>query len=118
LKAKKKCHKQEKEAKRQTLLSFFSRQCPAPVPLLIAPSMLVHSHTLASTRISALLVVSKPVVVVPSVIISPMPPMTDFLEKLLDLIKHVPDTVPEATKYDRLAVFAGHPGDFDNPDSV
>ena len=45
-----------------------------------------------------------------------MPPTTDFLEKLLYLIKHVPDTVPEATEYDRLAVFAGHPGDFDIPD--
>ena len=54
--------------------------------------------------------------VVPSVIISPTPPTTDFLEKLLDLIKHIPDTVPEATNYDRLAIFACHPGDFDIPD--
>ena len=44
-----------------------------------------------------------------------MPPTTDFLEKLLFLIKHVPDTVPEATEYDKLAVFAGHPRDFDVP---
>ena len=44
-----------------------------------------------------------------------MPPTTNFLEKLLYLIKHVPDTVPEATEYDKLAVFAGHPGDFDIP---
>ena len=57
---------------------------------------------------------SKSVKVVP-VVTNPMPPTTDFLEKLLYLIKHVPDTVPEATEYNKLAVFAGHPGDFDIP---
>jgi len=76
--------------------------------------MLVHGRTLTSKRIAAL-VLSKPDMV-PSVIINPTPSTTDFLERLLNLIKHVPDTVPEATEYDRLAIFAGHPGDFDIPD--
>lgn len=28
----------------------------------------------------------------------------------------IPDTIPEATEYDKLAVFGGSPRDFDNPD--
>jgi len=115
LKAKGKCYQQEKDAKRPTLLSFFSRQCPAPVPSSIASSTLVHSHKLAPRKVAGPRVPSKPVVV-PSVIISPTPPTANFLEKLLDLIKHILDTVPEATDYDRLAIFACHPGDFDIPD--
>jgi len=86
------------------------------VPLSIASLTSVHGHALSLTRIAAPPVPSKPVVVVPSVIISPTPPITNFLEKLLDLIKHILDTVPEATKYVRLAIFACHPEDFDIPD--
>ncbi|KIK00962.1 hypothetical protein K443DRAFT_99494 [Laccaria amethystina LaAM-08-1] len=48
-------------------------------------------------------------------IVNPTPAVNNPLEKLLDLIKCVPDTVPEATKYNKLAGFAGHPGDFDIP---
>ena len=77
--------------------------------------MLVHGQTLAATRTSNP-PLSKSLVVVPSVAVNPLPPTTDFLEKLLYLVKHVLDSVPEATEYDRLAIFEGHPGDFDIPD--
>lgn len=60
-------------------------------------------------------VLSKPVVMASQDIIDPTPAANNFLEKLLDLIKHVPNTVPEATEYNKLVVFAGHPGDFDIP---
>ena len=45
----------------------------------------------------------------------PIPVIDNFLEKLVDLIRLLPDTIPEATDYDKLAVFTGNPRDFDNP---
>ena len=60
-------------------------------------------------------VLSKLVVMASEDIIYPTPAVNNFLEKLLDLIKHVPNMVPAATKYDKLAVFTGHPADFDIP---
>jgi len=43
------------------------------------------------------------------------PIVTDFLETLHHLIKNLPDTVPEASDYDKLAVFEGNPMHFDDP---
>ena len=46
----------------------------------------------------------------------PTPATDNFLEKLLNLVKLLPDMIPKATEYDKLAVFRGNPQDFDNPD--
>ena len=46
----------------------------------------------------------------------PIPATDDFLEKLFNIVRLLPDTIPEATEYDKLAVFGGNPRDFDNPD--
>lgn len=44
-------------------------------------------------------------------------PLVDrgFLEKLHDLISGVPNSIPEASDYDVLAIFAGNPHDIDDP---
>ena len=46
----------------------------------------------------------------------PIPATDDFLEKLFNIVRLLPDMIPEATEYDKLAVFGGNPQDFDNPD--
>ena len=43
------------------------------------------------------------------------PVIGDFLRKLHNLIENLPVSIPEASDYDRLAVFAGNPAEYDNP---
>src|SRR5260370_41579341 len=44
-----------------------------------------------------------------------IPLAISFLERLCESIKNLPNDIPEATDYDQLAVFAGHPEQFDDP---
>jgi hypothetical protein len=43
------------------------------------------------------------------------PDVSNFLEKLFKLIENLPVGIPEASDYDRLAVFSGNPAHYDNP---
>lgn len=45
----------------------------------------------------------------------PTPVVRGFLEELYHLITGLPNTIPEATEYDDLAVFGGNPQVFDDP---
>ena len=82
----------------------------------ITPSTLLQSGTLASTAVDIPTVSTEQNVVAQDTQDHPIPVIDNFLEKLVNLIRLLPDTIPEATDYDKLAVFAGNPRDFDNPD--
>ena len=109
LKAKEKRHKEEEEAKRPTLFSFFSRQQPVPVHSSITPSALLQGGTLASMAVDIPTVSTEQNIVAQDTQDRPIPVTDSFLEKLLNLTRLLPDTVPEATDYDKLSVFAGNP---------
>ena len=40
---------------------------------------------------------------------------SDFLEKFHNLINRLPDSIPEASEYDKLALFSGNPAVHDDP---
>ena len=116
VKAKEKREKEEQAAKRPNLLNFFTRPKAASVPLTISRSTPIHGRTMAQPGEKA----------VPAAVIKQKDPngqsvhiaapvVTDFLETLHHLIKNLPDTVPEASDYDKLAVFEGNPMQFDDP---
>ena len=45
----------------------------------------------------------------------PEPIISSFLENFQNLIKRLPDSTPEASEYDKLALFSGNPAVHDNP---
>ncbi|KAF8964489.1 hypothetical protein BDZ97DRAFT_1660101, partial [Flammula alnicola] len=97
-----------------SLLSFF-RPGAAKKPLIpssIAPSKPLPipetSHTIQSASPTEDLPVSLSLV-------PEAPVVRDFLETLQHLIRSLPDTVPEASDYDNLAIFGGNPEESDDP---
>ena len=43
------------------------------------------------------------------------PIFNNFIKTLQNLVKELPDSIPEASEFDRLAVFGGAPKEFDDP---
>ncbi|PPQ92922.1 LOW QUALITY PROTEIN: hypothetical protein CVT25_006605 [Psilocybe cyanescens] len=115
MKAQEKRQKEDKATKRPTLLAFFNRPQPVPVPSTITPPALVQGCKLTPAREVTPALSRKPTVVASQAKPVPEPAENNFLEKLLGLIKNMPETIPEATDYDKLTVFAGNPGEFDVP---
>jgi hypothetical protein len=115
--------RKRKKKKNGSLLTFFSKRTnTSHIPSTVQPSAPVRGHKLTPASSSAspspspaiLPVVASPVTVhtlKPAV----EPVISDFLEKLYNLIEKQPTSIPEASDYDRLAVFAGNPAEYDNP---
>ena len=121
--------KQDKEGKKKkdgSLLTFFGKQPnAAPIPSKVRPSAPLRGHDTPNFAIPAVSDVS---VASPSkdpdseatlCTLKPAntvkPASGDFLGKLYHLIENLPASIPEASDYDRLAVFSGNPVEHDNP---
>ena len=119
--AQQKQDKDAKEKKDRTILNFL-RPKAAIVPSTVHGPPPVHSFKLvpqsasntspvaASTTSEQGKAVSNSSSKSVSVTIS-----NSFIEMLRDLVKNLPASVPEASKFDRLAVFGGNPKEFDDP---
>jgi hypothetical protein len=105
-----------KEAKKKrdgNILSFFNKPKAAPVPSTVSHSKPVQSYKMPPAvsqapapkraTIHALKPVPKPIIT------------DDFLEKFHNLIQRLPESIPEASEYDKLAFLSGNPADHDNP---
>ena len=116
--------KRNKEAKKKkdgTILSFLKPKA-AIVPPTVNNTAPVHSYKLApqpatdmSPTASAITMQGK------TKTGSSMPqpgsgPISNtFVKTLRDLVKHLPESVPEASEFDKLAVFGRSPKEFDDP---
>jgi hypothetical protein len=121
--------KRDKEAKKKkngSLLTFFSKRTnTSRIPSNVQPSAPVRGHKLTPASASSSASPSPSPAILPVVVASPVtvhtlkpavePVVSDFLGKLYNLIEKLPTSIPEASDYDRLAVFAGNPAEYDNP---
>jgi hypothetical protein len=113
----------DKEKKNKTnglkLLAFFGKQPKATrIPPNVWPSAPVRGHNLPPSASPAVLVVppSKATVHSSKTVVERLEPVvSNVLEKLSNLIENLPASIPEASDYDKLAVFAGNPAEYDNP---
>lgn len=48
-------------------------------------------------------------------VLEPEPIISNFLENFQNMIKRLPGSIPEASEYDKLAIFSGNPAIHDNP---
>jgi len=114
--------KRDKEAKKNkngSILSFLKHKV-ATVPSTVSSSAPLHSHKLGQTLVAATdptIPVDSPLEDVASQISQPVsePTADDFISKLQKLVKNLPDSIPEASYFDKLAVFGGDPRGFDDP---
>lgn len=110
IKAKEKYEKAQKESKNPTILAFFNRPKAVPIPSTITPATKVKTS-------QRYIPVESPAFKATENQERETDHVTakDFLTKLSILINSLPETIPEASIYDRLAVFAGNPEDHDDP---
>jgi hypothetical protein len=114
--------KRDKEAKRKkdgSLLTFFGKHPKAtPIASTVKPSAPVRGQNLPTLVDPAVLVASPPKETIDQPL-EPVensePPINDVLWKLYNLIENLPASIPEASEYDRLAIFSGNPADHDDP---
>jgi len=91
IKAKQKREREEQAAKRPNILTFFNKPKPSLVPSTISRSTPIQGlHSVPTVGLG-------------------------FIGKLHHLIGRLPNTIPEASNHDKLAVFKGNPMDFDDP---
>lgn len=112
-KARNKLDKEAKTKKNGSLFTFFGKQPKAiPIPSIVRPSAPVCGHNLPN---AAVLAPSPPKVAVdqrPEPATEPI--VNSFIANLQNLIDKLPASVPEASDYNKLAVFAGNPAEYDN----
>jgi hypothetical protein len=116
--------KRDKKIKQNTTIFTFWKKPTAKstlIPSTVNHAKPIHNQMLANA--------ASPIVPTASAI--PQPPLTEkasdftekhgsepahnsFLNKLYNLIEKLPDTIPEAIDYDKLAAFAGNPADHDD----
>ena len=116
--------KRDKEAKKRkdgNILNFLKPKA-AIVPSTVNSPAPVHSYELssqsepdASSTASTTNVQGKAIGI--SLTSQPVsgPISNIFIKMLQDLVKDLPASVPEASEYDKLAVFGGSPKEFDDP---
>ncbi len=99
------------------LLTFFGKQPKATqIPPNVWPSAPVRGHDPPLAASPAVQKVFPPADVTAHPFKTAVEPVVSgFLEKLFELIKNLPLSVPEASDYDALAIFAGNPAEYDNP---
>jgi len=89
------------------------------MPSTVGSQAPVHSYKLAVT--DAIPTVSTtPQAARSETVFSKSPAVTgpifnSFIETLRNLVKDLPESTPEASEFDRLAVFGGNPEEFDDP---
>jgi hypothetical protein len=109
--------RRDKEAKKKkdgSLLTFFGKRPNATqIPSNVQPSAPIRGHDLPASASPAVSIASPPNEVTLKPAVEPV--VSDLLGKLYNLIKNLPASIPEASDYDRLAVFAGNPVEYDNP---
>jgi len=108
-----KCDK-EKNTKNSTILNFFNRPKPTPIPSRLTAATTIYSYP--STSNASL--DSGSINFENTVVLWSKPagqPISDLLAKLHSLIKRLPASVPEASAHDSLAVFEVDPKEFDDP---
>ena len=109
--------KEGKKKKDGSLLTFFGKRPNAqadPIPSNVWPSAPLRSHDFPSFASPAVLVTSpSKEATISSCTLKPVS-IGDFLGKLYNLIENLPTSIPEASDYDRLAVFWGNPAEYDN----
>jgi len=113
-------HNKEGKKKNMSILSFLKKPTTEtiPIPLKVNHSKPIHSRKLpvATNRtIPTRLAAPCAEEVSTSTLASSFEPVTsNFLKTLHHLISNLPDTIPEATDYDKLAVFSGNPAQYDD----
>lgn len=111
----------QKAKKNGSLLNYFKKPKAASIPSTVHNPASVLSHKLAPEQAAdAEVVVSRnpkdlqhegPAC--PSKAVSE-PIFSGFLARFQYLIKNLPESIPEASDYDKLAIFGARPSDFDN----
>ena len=111
-----------KKNKDRTILSFLKPK-PTIVPSTVSSKGPVHSHKLApesttdASPDSQIFTTSPQGKAVSSKVLPVSGPIfNDFIKSLQNLVKSLPESIPEASEFDRLAVFGGTPMEFDDPD--
>jgi hypothetical protein len=103
--------KNQKAKKNRSLLNYFTKPKAASIPSKVNNTAPVHSHKLAlevaihtglQPECEELAFPSKAVV------------FNGFLARFQFLIKNLPESIPEASDYDKLAIFGARPCDFDD----
>jgi hypothetical protein len=111
--------KKGKKKRDGNILSFFTKPKAAPVPSTVNHSKPVQSHTLPPAASPSAISNAHWQAPAPTTIpvLKPVlePIISDFLAKFHNLIERLPDSIPEASEYDKLAIFAGNPAAHDNP---
>lgn len=115
------------DSKKNTILNFFGKAKLAPaVPSSIPTSKPVFSLGIERSIISTITDPVPPAApqkiacatasITPALQVNTAISIKDnFLEKFHSLINRLPESIPEATEYDTLAMFGGNPQDCDDP---
>jgi hypothetical protein len=94
--------------KNGSLLSYFKKPKAASIPSTVSNPAPVHSHKLAPEQ------VADTEVVILTGLQCAEPAISGFLARFQYLIKNLPESIPEASDYDKLAIFRARPCDFDD----
>lgn len=115
--AQEKLDKKVKTRKDRTILSFLKPKA-ATVPLTVGSQAPVHSYKSAVTdtipAVSATLQAARSETVF-SKSLAVTGPIFSFIKTLRNLVNDLPESTPEASEFDRLALFGGNPKEFDDP---
>ncbi|KAF9003279.1 hypothetical protein BDQ17DRAFT_1242238, partial [Cyathus striatus] len=93
--------------KNGSLLTFFMKPKASPVPSTVTGPSLVDKITVPVNT-------SPPPPSEAMTYPEPYNPKPHFIERFINAIAGLPESVPKATVYDSLAVFAGNPADYDD----
>ncbi|KAF8991389.1 hypothetical protein BDQ17DRAFT_1254956, partial [Cyathus striatus] len=97
--------------KNGSLLTFFTKLKPTPVPLTVA-SLTVLNNTVSPSSITPALFPSE--IKTYHLRMPEDPHNGNFLDRLFDSISRLLDSIPVASVYDTLAIFSGSPADYNN----
>jgi hypothetical protein len=113
-----------KKSKDRTILSFLKPKA-AIIPSTVSSQVPVHSYKLALQSVTDTSLIGPTISTTSgppqreavSLKVLPVsgPTFSNFIKKLQNLVKDLPESIPEASEFDRLAVFGGMPMEFDDP---
>jgi len=112
--AREKRDKSAKKRKNGTILNFLKPKATI-VPSTVGSPTPVHSYTLHPQSATN----TSPDDLLQGISLKPQPvsepTVNNFIHTLQNLVKDLPESIPEASESDRLAVFGGSPKDFNDP---
>jgi hypothetical protein len=112
--------KNAKTKKNGSILSFL-RPRAGPVPSTVSSLALVHGHKLALATLrdtGPTTTTADPLgneASSPAILSVSEPIMEGFISELKNLIRNLPLSIPEASEFDQLSIFAAEPRSFENP---